>query len=143
MFIFCSKQTTQGRLSKWLLGNEYSLKQQHREVLNSLVLRCSSWFSHLTRRPGVNILQPENVNHSWKSTFTRLKCNILIYILSRTPVSCLVCESCHTHRNSDFKGESGPDWLIECKGLVVAVLSRSQHFIIHCVMVIVELMCFL
>lgn len=55
-------------------------------------------------------------------------------------VSCLfqvfqVCESRYTHRNSDFKGESGPDWLIECKWHVVAVLSRSEHFIIHCVMV--------
>lgn len=28
-----------------------------------------------------------------------------------------------------------PDWLIECQGHVVAVLSRSEHFIIHFVMV--------
>lgn len=93
----------------------------------------------LNPRTDVDILQPENGNHSWKSTFTRLKCNIACghggVIVDA--VSCLfqVCESRHTRRNSDFRGESGPDWLIGCKGHVVAVLSRPEHFIIHCVMV--------
>lgn len=39
------------------------------------------------------------------------------------------------HKNVDFKVDSGPDWLIDCKWHVVAVLSRSEHFIIHFLMV--------